>query len=86
LRPSSRRASTKSEENKTSAEKPEPASQAKTDDQIDGTRQAAESRAEDPEVVEQGGEGGDHSGEGGEDDDGENFNLTPPWEVNPEEV
>jgi hypothetical protein len=85
LRPSSRRASTKSEGNKTGAEKPEPASQAKTDDQIDGTRQAAESRAEDPEVVEQGGEGGDHSGEGG-DDDGENFNLTPPWEVNPEEV
>ncbi len=92
LRPSSRRTPTKSEENKNTEDKPE---QAKTDDCVDGTRQATEGRAEEgeenPEVGEQsheaGAVGGEHSAEVGEDEDEENLdNITPPWEMNQEEV
>jgi hypothetical protein len=91
LRPSSRRAPTKAEENKnTEPNTTEQASQGQNDDQVDGTRQAAESGAEggeqNPEVgeqgVESGAEGGERSGEGGEDE----YNITPPWELNQEEV
>ena len=92
LRPSSRRAPTKVEESKDNEKKTEQTSEGKADDQVDSTRQAAESsaevREENPEVGEQsiepGAEGGERSGEGGESED--IVNVNPPWELNQEEV
>ena len=92
LRPSSRRAPTKTEESKTTENKPEQTSSAKTSNEVDGREKAGESGAEVPEQSREGGgeqsvaEVGEHSGEAGEDNEEEIINIAPPWEMNQEEV
>lgn len=92
LRPSSRRAPTKTEESKNTENKPEQASSTKTNSQVDGREKTGESGAEVPEQSVEGGgeqsvaEVGEHSGEAGEDGEEEIINIAPPWGMNQEEV